>query len=200
MSILTARIVSILGHPLLLLPAAGLLPVIGGVDAARRAWPIAIAMAALAAVVMGYSWWRVRSGRWVHVDASGREERRSLNRFLLPLLAGGGSAAWFAGAHAFALGLGLSASMVAAAMLSSAWCRLSLHLAFALFASLLLWWLSPWAGIAAVAFAGLLAWSRLALARHAPRDLVAGAIAGAGAGLLFWWFAPLAGLPHPTGA
>ena len=35
-------------------------------------------------------------------------------------------------------------------------------------------------------FAATVAWSRLALQRHTPRDLVAGAVAGALAGLAFW--------------
>lgn len=199
MATLLARTVSILGHPLLVLPAAVLLLAVGDADAPRRVWPIAIAMAVLAAAVMGYSWWKVRSGRWTHVDASGREERRSLNRFLLPALAGGGLAAWFSGAHAFGLGLGVSALLVAAAMACARWCKLSLHLAFALFASLLLWHVSPWAGTAALALAGLLAWSRLALGRHAPRDLVMGTIAGTCAGLLFWRLAALADLPSAVG-
>lgn len=53
MPILIARILSILGRPLLLLPVAVLLLVAGGMDGTGHAWPIAIAMAALAAVVMG---------------------------------------------------------------------------------------------------------------------------------------------------
>src|SRR3546814_4503225 len=79
---------------------------------------------------MGYSRWQVRRQRWRHVDASGRGERRSLNRFLLLLFAVATLATWAWASREFALGLALSALLVAAAMLSARWCKLSLHVAF----------------------------------------------------------------------
>src|SRR3546814_12938217 len=81
---------------------------------------------------MGYSRWQVRRQRWRHVDASGRGERRSLNRFLLLLFAVATLATWAWASREFALGLALSALLVAAAMLSARWCKLSLHVAFAM--------------------------------------------------------------------
>ena len=55
-----------------------------------------------------------------------------------------------------------------------------------------LWFKRPWLArcvalvLAALLFAVAVAWSRLALRRHEPRDLVAGAIAGTLAGAAFW--------------
>src|SRR3546814_4070034 len=82
--------------------------------------------------VMGYSRWQVRRQRCRHVDSSGRGERRSLNRFLLLLFAVATLATWAWASREFALGLALSALLVAAAMLSARWCKLSLHVAFAM--------------------------------------------------------------------
>jgi len=53
------------------------------------------------------------------------------------------------------------------------------------FAAMLLLRAGAFAAVLGLIFAALVAWSRLQLARHARRDLVAGAIAGAGAGLAF---------------
>lgn len=186
-----ARAFSIAGHPLLSLPAAALLLAAHrGADLARLG-ALALAMAALGAGIMGYSRWQVRRNRWRHVDASGREERRGLNRFLLVLFAVAAAAAWWLSAQReLALGLGLSALLVAAAIASARWCKLSLHVAFALYAALLLAQLSWLACVAGVAFTAAVGWSRLALGRHVRRDLAAGALAGLLAGLAFRWLLP----------
>lgn len=153
----------------------------------RTALWMALGFIAFAAVVMAYSGRQVRRGRWSHVDASGKSERRSLNRFLLAaLLVSTACAAWSGFSAQLTLGLVLSASMVLAAMLTSRWCKLSLHMAFVVFAVFLLLLDAPWwAGLAGLCFAGAVAWSRLALRRHVPRDLIAGAAVGALAGIAF---------------
>jgi membrane-associated phospholipid phosphatase len=76
--------------------------------------------------------------------------------------------------------------LVAAALFSATWCKLSLHVAFATYAALLLWRVGPLATALALVFAAALAWSRWVLERHAPRDLAVGALAGGAAGLVFW--------------
>ena len=85
-----------------------------------------------------------------------------------------------------ALALALSAGIVAVAMLSVRWCKLSLHVAFAIYAIGLLWPLGSSVIAACCAFAAAVAWSRLRLSRHRPRDLVAGAAAGLLAAVAYW--------------
>lgn len=187
-----ARTLSILGHPLLVLPmAAMLLAADQGADPQRLS-RLAFAMGGLGALVMAYSWWQVRRERWGHVDASGRGERRSLNRFLLIAFVIAALSAWmWTSQRELALGLALSALLIALAMLSAPWWKLSLHVAFAVFAALLLAHVSWQACAGGLLFAAAVAWSRLALSRHAPRDLIAGAAAGGLAGLLFWRLVPV---------
>lgn len=153
----------------------------------RTALWMALGFTVFAAVVMAYSSWQVRRGRWSHVDASGKSERRSLNRFLLVALSvSAACAAWFGFSTQLILGLALSAAMVLVAILTSRWCKLSLHMAFVVFAVFLLLLDAPWwAGLAGLCFAGAVAWSRLALQRHVPRDLIAGVAVGALAGIAF---------------
>ncbi|MGX5729978.1 phosphatase PAP2 family protein [Pseudoxanthomonas beigongshangi] len=185
-----ARAVSILGHPMLVLPAAALLLAARTLGIREAAW-MGLGFAAFAALVMGWSGWQVRRGRWQHVDASQREERRTLNRFLLVALALAAILTWLAGQPVqLALGLALAAALIAVAMLGARWCKLSLHMAFVVYAAILLSQVHPGWGVAAGLFAALVAWSRLALRRHVPRDLVAGVLAGGSAGVLFIWLAP----------
>ncbi|MFC3715942.1 phosphatase PAP2 family protein [Luteimonas soli] len=186
-----ARIVSVFGHPLVCLPVAALLLAAHQDAGPARLSALMLGSGAIALGVMGYSRWQVRRERWRHVDASGHGERRSLNRFLLAVFAVATLAAWAGAAQReFALGLALSALLIAVAMLSARWCKLSLHVAFAMYAAVLLVQLSWLACAAGIAFTAAVAWSRLALDRHAPRDLVAGAIAGLLAGLAFWRLSP----------
>ena len=181
-----ARAVSILGAALVVLPAAALAVALWQGERAQAAW-MALGFALFAGVVMGWSWWQVRRGAWRHVDASQVGERRTLNRFLLLSLAVFSVASLLAGMPPqLALGLGLAALLIATAQLTTRWCKLSLHLAFVAYAAVLLWRIAPALGMAAVAFGLLVAWSRLVLGRHVPRDLWAGALAGAVAGLVFW--------------
>jgi membrane-associated phospholipid phosphatase len=177
-----ARMLSILGHPVLLLPLAAWLAFARGPEAAG----VLAGFASFGVLVMGWSWWQVRHGRWTHVDASERSERRALNRFLLVALGAGSLLAWGFAPAAIALALGMSLLLVLAAVLSAKWWKLSLHVAFATYAALLLWRVGPEATALGLGFAAALAWSRWILERHTLRDLVAGALAGAAAGWLFW--------------
>ncbi len=180
-----ARAVSIFGHPMLVLPLAALAVAITRGQGRAAVW-MALGFALFAALVMAYSWWQVRRGRWVHVDASNKDERRSLNRFLVVALVVAAVLAMRYGHNReLGLGLGLSAAMIALAMLTARWWKLSLHMAFVIFAATLLWSVAWWTGLAGFACATAVAWSRLQLQRHVPRDLLAGAIAGLLAGGVF---------------
>lgn len=190
-NIALARAISILGHPLLMLPLAVLALSAARNGVGRDTVAVAAGFGVFAALVLAYSWWQVRHGRWAHVDASARGERHSLNRFLLVALAVAALLAWFAAMRELALGMGVSAALIAAAMASSRYCKLSLHVAFAVYAAMLLSGVDWRLAASAFVFAVALAWSRLAMQRHVPRDLVAGALAGLIAGTLFWQLLPL---------
>jgi membrane-associated phospholipid phosphatase len=185
MSQTVARAVSIVLHPLLALPAAVLaLSAARGSDA-RTLATIASGFALFGALLLGWSRHQVRRGRWAHIDASAGHERRHLHRGLLPAVALGAALAWWSAPGAIAAAALLCALLpLALAPLLARWCKLSLHAAFAAYAGGLLWALSPaWALLGAL-LAAAVAWSRLRLSRHAPRDLLAGLAAGAAAAAL----------------
>lgn len=189
----TARTLSILGHPLLMLPAGILLPTLRGASPADTL-AIVTGFAVFALAVMLWSAYQVRRGRWAHVDASRIDERRALNRFLLPAILIGAALAWLLSSPPrVVVALAAAAGIVLAAMLVTRWCKLSLHVAFAVFATGLLWPLGRVAVLVAAVLAMAIAWSRLRLSRHAPVDLVAGAAAGTLAATAVWIFVPRMG-------
>src|SRR3546814_11671998 len=65
-----ARIVSILGHPLVSLPVAALLLTANQGAGPARLSALVLGLGAIALGVIGYSRWQVRRQRWRHVDAS----------------------------------------------------------------------------------------------------------------------------------
>ena len=180
-----ARTLSIIGHPAVVLPLA----VWAGSARTPADARALVGFAGFGLLVLAWSWWQVRRGHWAHVDASTQRERRGLSKFLLLMFAAGTLLAWRYAPREVAWAIGLALPIIALAMLSARWCKLSLHVAFATYTALLLWRVGPWATLLGLCFTALLAWSRLALARHTPRDIAAGAAAGGLSGALFWLFA-----------
>ena len=180
-----ARVLSIVGHPALLMPAA-----VAWSASARGAPAQALHLAvsasiAVALAVGAYSLWQVRAGRWSHVDAPAPGERRQLNVFLVLLLLGVSAALWgFGQPLLVSLGLGLGGALVLATHLLRRWLKVSLHASFAVYAAALLWPAALAMGVVLL-LAAAVSWSRLALRRHTLAEVLAGLAAGAAAGCLF---------------
>lgn len=175
-----ARAISIAGHP------AALMPVAAAIAAPMHIRPAALGVSLICAcAVLGYSLYKARRGEWVHIDASVPAERAQLNACVgIGLLAAAGGL-WLAGLHVgFPLVVGLSGLIVAFGHLFRGTAKLSLHVAFAVFAVFLVWPNLMAAAMLALMAAGV-AWSRLALQRHVAADIILGALSGAGAGLAF---------------
>ena len=180
-----ARILSIVGHPALLMPLA----VVGSAIARGAPAPVlqaaALASGAVAVGVGFYSLRQVRAGHWQHMDASAPRERGQLNLFLMLVLSC--MALLLAGAGQpplVAAGLVIGAGIVAVAHLVRRRLKLSLHAAFGVFAAAL-----AWPGVPAMLVLALLAvgvgWSRLVLRRHTRAEVLLGLALGAIAGLVF---------------
>jgi membrane-associated phospholipid phosphatase len=180
-----ARSLSILGHPLVVVPGAAATLVLHGHTSSAAL--IVSVVCGISGVVLAFSFWQVRRGQWQHVDASARAERRSLNLFLVTVLLLGAAVAFFKLTEpGLSLGLLLSGLLIVAMMLVSPWVKLSLHASFATFAVLLLWPLRLWyvllSGVAAVA----ICWSRVVLGRHTVVEVLGGSLLGGLFGVCFW--------------
>lgn len=148
----------------------------------RQLWLVGAAFATLGGIVVAFSWFQVGSGRWSHVDASARSERYSLNILLATICASVAAMLWYVtGKPSLALGFALAAALVVMALLLMKWVKVSLHVAFAAFATAFLW-PNRLAVVAGVVFIAALVWSRLALARHVAADIATGLLLGAAAG------------------
>lgn len=180
-----ARALSIIGHPAIVLPLATWLALTLQSPAAASNLAIVAIPASIAALGVAYTLVQVRRGRWAHVDASGKQERRDLNRFLgigLPLAA---LLAWLVGARVHAVvALLIAAFIVLLGAALARWLKLSLHVAFGVFAAALPWPAWEWVACGLL-LAVLVGWSRLVLARHTVVEVVLAFPVGALAGLGF---------------
>jgi hypothetical protein len=180
-----ARTISIIGHPVVFMSVAAL------IAASTHGAPLVqlrflvVALTALAAVVVGYTLLQVRAGRWAHVDASARGERSGLNIFLATLFLVSAALAWFLmrDRH-MPIALLLSALLIVVALLLARWVKVSLHAAFALFATSILWPVFP-AVVAGAVMTAAVVWSRLALRRHVAADVIVGLALGLTAGVTY---------------
>lgn len=181
-----ARLLSIAGHPAVLMPVAAVIAA-RDIDV-RAAFLVSVVYAF---VVVVYSIYKTRRGDWVHIDASVPAERAQLNsRVGLCLLATGGLLA-FAGLHVgIPVVVGLSGLIVLVAHLLRHLAKLSLHVAFAVFSAALVW--SNQAAALGLAVMAVAVGSRIALRRHVGADIMLGAVTGILSGLLFHVVARLA--------
>jgi hypothetical protein len=162
------------------------MPVAAVIASPAHIGPAALAISiACAAAALGYSLYKARRGDWAHIDASAPAERMQLNsRVGIGLLAAAG-VLWLTGMHVgFPLVVGLSGLIVVVGHAFRGVAKLSLHVAFAIFAAFLVW-PNLVASAALTLVALVVAWSRLALRRHVAADIILGTLVGAAAGLAF---------------
>src|SRR5512132_4157063 len=182
MRVAIARAISIAGRPVAFILVAVLVAASTGGASLRQLWSIGGALATLGVVVLGFSWLQVRAGRWSHIDASVRNERNSLNVFLGVLCLLGAVLLWFLTRRPYmSLGLVLSGALIVVALLIARWVKVSLHVAFAAFATALLWPIKL-AVVAGALLTAAVVWSRVVLGRHVVADVACGLVLGTAAG------------------
>jgi membrane-associated phospholipid phosphatase len=153
------------------------------------------ALEAVGAVLLGaivplslYILWLRSTGQWQSVDASMQTERPLLYRAVLAAMIPASLYLLYVertgiivrGVLAVAILMSLGAAL-------NRWLKLSLHVAFAVFAGLVLNQLSPDYGIAFLIIVPLVAWSRLALWRHTMAEVLGGIGLGAVAATVVLW-------------
>jgi membrane-associated phospholipid phosphatase len=180
-----ARAVSIVGHPVVLVLVAALIAASTRGASLQQLRLIGGALVTLGVIVLGYSWLQVRAGRWSHVDASVRNERNSLNGFLVVLCLLSSALLWFLTRRPhMSVALALSGALIVTALITARWVKVSLHAAFAAFATALLWPIKL-AVVAGVLVTAAVVWSRLVLGRHIAADVIAGLLLGVTAGVAY---------------
>ena len=185
MRIAFARAISILAHPVVLVLIAAMVVASSRGATILQLRFVGTAVFTIGIIVLGFSWLQVRTGRWAHVDATSRRERTTLNVFLAGLLFVGAAVLWILTHQVlFPAALALSGALIVTALLVATWVKLSLHTAFAAYATALVWPLAL-AVLAGALVTVAVMWSRLVLGRHVVADVITGLALGTVAGVAY---------------
>lgn len=175
-----ARWISIVGHPFAIASLLVGLAAARQRDAAHATRLVLLVVGVIILPLLVYMLRKWRSGEWTTVDASRRTDRPSFYRTALLLVAVliavfvlmRESAAMLRGGIAVAV-------LVLLLAILNRWSKLSNHMAFAVFAAVMMSGFAPQWAIALGLFAPALGWSRLALERHTLSEVIGGAMLGA---------------------
>jgi hypothetical protein len=184
----SARWISIVGHPftfVVLLVATASWKMHDGQHALSTTGIVVVGML----VPLGlFIWNRYSSGHWETVDASAPADRPALYTaaFLLLIPVGiyfilrESETGMVRGLAAVAILIGILAGL-------NRWIKLSVHLAIATFAAVIITRLTPPFGFALLVVLPFLGWSRLILSRHSPAEVVGGFALGLIVATLTLW-------------
>jgi hypothetical protein len=188
-SVLFARRISWIGHPLVFVPVS-LAIVVTSQLPARVAVPILAALLIsvilpIALLLVG----GVRRGRWQDSDVSVREERKRFYPWALLFAAFGTFLNWMIGAPSYIIrGSLITLVLFIVAGVTNFWFKISLHTLFACYCALILCRINPLGGAVAFLLAGFVFWSRVILGRHTVVEALTGAALGLGGGIFAaWW-------------
>jgi membrane-associated phospholipid phosphatase len=167
-----ARYLSGFGHPFVVVPCSvAAISMLRG-DAPHAATSVAALFIAMSvAVFVG-----VKAGRFNDFDVSERSRRPG---FYVLIIGGTVALGFWLRDQPEAFGAcAVAAAVLVVCGVINRWMKPSLHAAFSLYA--VGWW-GAWsiaAGLAAIPFAAAVAWSRIRLHRHTPREVVVGTAIG----------------------
>jgi len=180
-----ARIVSVAGHPFVLLTLTVF------IAAVHRTNPIRALTFGGAAVLFTVSPLvfiirrKVSAGKWSDHDISDASERRSFYPIAISIAALSTFLFYLLGfPHGLIVGMLMSLVIMLAAMLINRRSKISLHMIFAAYFAVALFGVSPWSGTGFLLLAAAVGWSRVALERHTPAQVLSGALLGAAAGIV----------------
>lgn len=184
-----ARVVSVLGHPLL---TAAVFVVFVSFTRFGGAKALASSGVVIGLVILPIAAWNYRNtqqGRYSNFDVSVRSQRHSFYRVSVGLLLLATGVLWLTNQPpALRCGMGFALLLVVLSGLANLYVKASLHASVSVFLSLALLTIHPVAGAVLLGFSVVVAASRLVLGRHTLPEIGAGAAIGlaVGGGLYFF--------------
>lgn len=173
----TARVISLVGHPSVLIPIAVAV-------ASRNVTTAAVVVATSAIPLYLITRRQVRLGAWSDYDVSRHDQRSSLYRIAFPLMALCALALYLSGAGPQTMrGVLAGIGMLVAGLLGNRWLKISMHMMFDAFAAVVITRVHPRLLPVMILVVLLVAWSRLHLKRHTGAEVLVGIVIGLAAGV-----------------
>jgi membrane-associated phospholipid phosphatase len=179
-----ARIISIVGHPFVLIPAAVLIGTLSRFSIERAFGIVLSTIFLTVAPILFVIRQQVRAGNWSDADVSIHSERKSFYPVVIGIAAFASVMFWLLNfPPSLLIGTVISLAMLVLAMLINSRSKISLHLTFAAFCAVSLFAVSSYIGAGFIILAMAVGWSRIALGRHTPAQVLSGILLGAAGGI-----------------
>ncbi|MFN0174298.1 MAG: hypothetical protein ACKVU0_06610 [Saprospiraceae bacterium] len=182
----TAALISVIGHPFLLLPLVLTWLTIWKVGF-EGAQPIIAAISACIVIMVSFLYVRKKRGQISNWDVSEHKERtNSIYRPILFLVLLAAAALYFLEQPFVGDTLFFGLLMLVCYAINTR-IKISQHTVMAFYVSFLVMPVSFGIGVGLLLFAPIIGWSRIVLGRHKKNEMLLGAIVGILFGILHWW-------------
>ena len=179
-----AKIISVIGHPFVLLALTVLISAVSALPLGRALTIGGITVLLTVFPLLFIIRRQVSAGKWSDHDVSDAAERRSFYPVLILIVALSLVIFYLLGfPRGLLLGMLISLALLVAAMVINRRSKISLHLIFAVYFAVSLFAVGFWIGAIFLLLAAAVGWSRVKLARHTGAQVLSGAILGAAAGI-----------------
>ncbi|HVE58024.1 MAG TPA: phosphatase PAP2 family protein [Pyrinomonadaceae bacterium] len=179
-----AKVISVIGHPFVLLALTILVAAASRESPARAAGIGAIAILATIFPMLFIIRQKVKAGKWSDHDVSDAAERRNFYPLMMAVLGFSLVVFYLLGfPRPLLVGMIISLAILFVAMVINRWSKISLHLTFAVYFAVSLLAVNYWMSGGLLALAIAVGWSRIKLERHNPAQVLSGALLGAIAGI-----------------
>lgn len=185
-SIKAAKIISVIGHPFVLMALTVLIAAVSFLPLRRaltiEGMSILLTVFPLALIIRR----QVAAGKWSDHDVSDAAERRNFYPVAILVATLSLGVFYLLGfPRALLVGVLISLALLGAAMLVNRRSKISLHLIFAVYFAVSLFAVNFYVGAGFLLLAAAVGWSRVRLARHTRAQVLSGAALGAAAGIVF---------------
>lgn len=179
-----AQVVSVIGHPFVLLPLTAVIATLQNASPWRAFTIGSITVLATVFPLLFIIRRRVKAGKWSDHDVSERSERGNFYVIVIPVLALSYVLFRFLDfPRPLLLGMIISLVLLVAAMIINRRSKISLHLIFAFYCAVSLIAVGFWIGAGFILLAVAVGFSRVILRRHTTAQVVSGALLGSTAGV-----------------
>jgi len=179
-----AKIISVVGHPFVLLTLTVLIAALSTAPLERALTIGAVTVLLTVFPLLFIIRRKVSAGKWSDHDVSDASERRSFYPIALAITAVSMMIFYLLGfPRGLLIGILIGFALQLVAMLINRRSKISLHLIFAVYFAVSLFAVSVWLGATFLLLAALVGWSRVRLGRHSSGQVLSGAILGAIAGI-----------------
>lgn len=179
-----ARVVSVLGHPFVLVPSTVLIAALRSLPPARAFTIVVITVSVIVLPLLFIIRRKVRAGKWADHDVSVPAERRGFYPRIIGVVSLSCLIFWLLDfPPSLLIGMIISLALLVTAMFINRWSKISLHLIFAAYCAVSLLAVSYRVGAGFILLAAAVGWSRVALGRHTLAQVLSGMTLGAIAGV-----------------